>query len=119
MPYGDSATYLQAFTFQAEPVLGEANSLQIGSEKVGERDGLCRTSLLGDWCRAGQGDEGRAMAYKHRTWTGTTTRTSIRKVEIVALSISSPDGVHPHSKFLAYHDLRSVRKRQRSWVRSR
>ena len=30
MPYGDSTTYLQAFTFQAEPVLGPDQFLQIG-----------------------------------------------------------------------------------------
>ena len=26
---------------------------------------------------------------------------------IVAISISSPDGIHPHSKYLAYHDLKA------------
>ncbi|HMC98013.1 MAG TPA: hypothetical protein VKG92_10175, partial [Flavobacteriales bacterium] len=39
MPYGDSATYLQAFTFDAQPVLGAANTLQVGRKrmKMGEQ----------------------------------------------------------------------------------
>ena len=34
MPYGDSASYLQAFTFQAEPFLGPSNALQMGRSQL-------------------------------------------------------------------------------------
>jgi hypothetical protein len=34
MPYGDSATYIQSFTFNADPVLGPNNTLQIGRVKL-------------------------------------------------------------------------------------
>jgi hypothetical protein len=33
MPYGDSATYIQRFTFAATPELGPKNTLQIGRKK--------------------------------------------------------------------------------------
>ena len=34
MPYGDSATYIQAFSFNADPVAGANNTLQIGRTKL-------------------------------------------------------------------------------------
>ena len=34
MPYGDSATYRQAFPFTAVPKLGERNTLQLGRKKL-------------------------------------------------------------------------------------
>jgi hypothetical protein len=105
MPYGDSATYLQAFTFHAEPVLGAANTLQIGRRtfKVGEgfyplafssNDAL-RTKVV----KASYGID--APDLDRRDYNGVDVKGAA-----AAIAIGSPDGIHPHSKFLAYHDLR-------------
>ncbi|HQW04766.1 MAG: M28 family peptidase [Flavobacteriales bacterium] len=105
MPYGDSATYIQAFHFQAEPVLGEANSLQLGREKLVSgtdysvlpfsANGVVRGKVL----RVSYGIQ--APELDRDDYAGLDP-----KGRIVAISVSSPDGIHPHSKFLAFHDLR-------------
>ncbi len=105
MPYGDSATYLQSFTFQAEPVLGPANGLQLGRTTLAvEKDfevlpysatGVVRGKVM----RVGYGIQAPDL--------GTDDYKGLDpKGRVVAISVSSPDGIHPHSKFLAYHDLR-------------
>jgi hypothetical protein len=47
MPYGDNATYLQAFTFKAEPVLGPANTMQLGRKKLKLGEQVLSHALLG------------------------------------------------------------------------
>ncbi len=105
MPYGDSATYLQTFTFNAEPTLGEANVLQIGRTKfkVGEQfhplafssNGALRTKVV----KVSYGIDAPEL-----------DRTDYNGIDVTgavaAIAIGSPDGIHPHSKFLAYHELR-------------
>lgn len=106
MPYGDSASYLQAFTFQADPVLGAANALQIGRTKLKLPDdylvlpfsssGVVRGKLL----KAAYGIQAPDL--------GTDDYKDLDpKGRVVALSVSSPDGIHPHSKYLAHHDLQA------------
>jgi hypothetical protein len=106
MPYGDSTTYLQAFTFQAEPVLGPDQFLQIGRStlKLDEAYAVLPFSATGSargkLMKAGYGIQAPDL--------GTDNYKDLDpKGRIVALSISSPDGVHPHSKYLAYHDLKA------------
>ncbi|HRH39000.1 MAG TPA: M28 family peptidase, partial [Flavobacteriales bacterium] len=105
VPKGDSAQYVQAFTFNAPPVLGSANVLQLGRRRftVGkEYYPLAFSSngaILGELVKAGYGIDAPEL-----------DRTDYNGVEVkglvACLNISSPDGIHPHSKFLAYHDLR-------------
>ena len=106
MPYGDSATYLQAFTFNAEPTLGAANVLQVGRKKfkVGEQffplafssNGALRVKVM----KVAYGIDAPEL-----------DRTDYNGIDVTgaaaAIAIGSPDGIHPHSKFLAYHDLRA------------
>ncbi len=104
MPYGDSATYLQAFTFHAQPVLGEGNVLQIGRKKfkVGEQfhplafsgNGALRSKLV----KVSYGIDAPELDRTDYNGLDVTGATA-------AIAIGSPDGIHPHSKFLAYHDL--------------
>ncbi len=105
MPYGDSATYVQSFTFNAEPVLGAVNTLQVGRKrmKLGEEffplayssSGAVRAKLV----KVGFGIQ--APELGHDDYAGLEV-----KGFVAAMRIGSPDGIHPHSKFLAYHDLR-------------
>lgn len=111
MPYGDGATYLQAFTFAADPVRGAACTMQLGRSKPKLDDqwfplaytasGLARGKVL----KLGYGIVAPELHYADYS------DTLKLKDRIVAFSVSSPDGIHPHSKYLAYHDLQARAQR--------
>lgn len=106
MPYGDSTTYLQSFTFAAEPVLGPDQFLQIGRSTVKLDEGYRVLPFSGSG--PARGKLMRAAYGIHAADLGTDNYKDLDpKGRIVALSISSPDGIHPHSKYLAYHDLKA------------
>jgi len=104
VPFGDSASYLQAFNFQADPFLGPSNASQIGRSplEIDEAYGVLPFSapgvVRGKLLKAGFGID--APDLGREDYAGLDV-----KGRIVALLIGSPDGIHPHSKFLAYHDL--------------
>lgn len=107
MPYGDNASYLQAFTFNADPKLGEKNTLQLGRRnlKVGEEWYPLAFSASGPV-------RGKILKLEYGivapelNWKDYPDSANF-KDRIVAFSVSSPDGIHPHSKYLAYHDLQA------------
>ncbi|MCB0795284.1 MAG: M28 family peptidase [Flavobacteriales bacterium] len=105
MPYGDSATYVQEFPFAGEPRLGAVNDLQIGRRKfqVGEdfhpMPFSASASALTKVLKCGYGIQ--APELENDDYAGKDPAG-----RCVALSIGSPDGIHPHSRFLTYHDLR-------------
>ncbi|HPF90695.1 MAG TPA: M28 family peptidase [Flavobacteriales bacterium] len=104
MPYGDSASYIQSFTFNAEPVLGPGNTLHIGRAglKLDEQyavmpfsaNGVARAKVK----KVGYGIQAPDLNYDDY-------KDEDVKGWIAAIAVGSPDGIHPHSKFLAYHDL--------------
>lgn len=107
MPYGDQASYLQAFTFQSEPTLGAVNTLQLGRRqlKVGEQWYPLAFSASGPV-------RGKILKLDYGIVAPELKRSDYPdsadfKDRIVAFSVSSPDGIHPHSKYLAYHDLQA------------
>lgn len=106
MPYGDKATYMQAFNFQAAPVLGSGNALQVGRKRLKPGDDFHPLTIStsgearGKVLKVGYGIHAPELGHDDYAGTDLSGR-------IAAISISSPDGIHPHSKFLAYHDLRS------------
>lgn len=105
MPYGDSASYIQAFTFSADPLLGQNNTLQIGRVKLKLDDdfavmpfsanGLARAKVK----KVGYGIQAPDLKYDDYADEDV-------KGWVAAIAIGSPDGIHPHSKYLVYHDLR-------------
>lgn len=104
MPYGDSATYLQAFTFNAPPVLGEGNTLQVGRKRMKLNEGFfplafsSAGAVRGKLVKLGYGIE--APELDRNDYDGVEVQGLV-----AAIAIGSPDGIHPHSKFIAYHDL--------------
>ncbi len=105
MPYGDSATYRQAFTFAGQPVLGGKQVFQLGRERlaIGEQYHPLSFSgngaVLATVARCGYGI--------HAPELGRNDFADIDlKGKCAAIAVGSPDGIHPHSKFIAYHDLR-------------
>jgi hypothetical protein len=106
MPYGDSATYIQSFPFTATPELGAKNTLQIGRKKLVLHEDYyplsasASTQVFTKLLRLEFGIE--APDLGRNEYDGVDA-----KDRAVAFSVSSPDGIHPHSKFVAYNDLRS------------
>jgi len=97
--------FLQPFTFNAEPQLGSANSLQLGRSKLKPGEDYYPISASGSGTARGTivkvGYGIQAPELQHDDLAGIDLNG-----KIAAISISAPDGIHPHSKFLAYHDLR-------------
>ncbi len=106
MPYGDSATYLQAFTFNAEPTLGASNVLQIGRRKFKVNEGFHPLAFSSNAAL-----RTKVVKVSYGIDAPELERTDYNGIDVTgaaaAIAIGSPDGIHPHSKFLAYHDLRS------------
>lgn len=106
MPYGDKATYMQAFNFQAAPVLGPGNTLQVGRKRLKHGDDFLPLTISasgearGKVLKVGYGIHAPELGHDDYADTDLTGR-------IAAISISSPDGIHPHSRFLAHHDLKA------------
>ena len=104
MPYGDKASYLQTFSFKADPVLGTANTLQVGRKRVKVNEDFAPMpfsaagSALGKIYKVGYGILAPELNHDDYGEVSLTGR-------IAAIAISSPDGIHPHSKFVAHHDL--------------
>lgn len=111
MPYGENASYLQPFTFAAEPKLGALNTLQLGRKKlkVGEQWYPLAYSAVGDV-------RGTIRKLDYGIVAPELGRvdypdTLDLKDRVAAFSVSSPDGVHPHSKYIAYNDLQGRAQR--------
>ncbi|MFN3875935.1 MAG: M28 family peptidase, partial [Flavobacteriales bacterium] len=110
-PYGDNGTYLQAFTFQAEPKRGPANTLQVGRRRLKPDEewiplGFSASSgARGKILKLGYGIVAPELGY--RDYPDTLSL----KDRVAAFSVSSPDGIHPHSKYLVHHDLRARAER--------
>lgn len=104
MPYGDNATYLQAFNFKLDPVPGPGNTLQVGRKrlKMGEQFSPMPFSAsgpaLGKIYKVGYGIH--APELNHDDYGDASLAG-----RVAAIATSSPDGIHPHSKYLAHHDL--------------
>ncbi len=104
MPYGDNATYQQAFSFKLDPVAGPGNTMQLGRKrlKMGEQftpmPFSAAGAAMGKVYKVGYGIHAPELNHDDYGDASLTGR-------IAAIAISSPDGVHPHSKYLAHHDL--------------
>lgn len=105
-PKGDDGGYTQAFQFQDLPHRGTDNTLQLGRNhlKLGE-----------DFYPLGYSANAQVLTRVARCGYGIVApekgRDDFEGVEVkdraACMSISSPDGIHPHSAWLAYNDLRT------------
>ncbi len=101
---GDSAGYLQAFTFDGEPLLGTKNSAQVGRNQL--RIGVDFYPVK--WSSSGTVFT-RLAKCRYGISAPEKGRNDFQDVDVkdhaAAISIGSPDGIHPHSEWLDYHDL--------------
>ncbi len=111
MPYGDNAGYVQAFKFAAEPQRGANCTLQLGRKKP---------KLDEQWFPLGfsgsMGARGKVLKLGYGIVAPELNYSDYpdtleMKERVVAFSVSSPDGIHPHSKYLAHHDLQARAQR--------
>jgi aminopeptidase YwaD len=110
VPAGTDGKFLQPFTFNAQPETGKKNSLQLGRTKL---------KLVEDYHPLSASASAVARGKIERVGFGIHApdlqHDDYKDVDvsgkIVAISVSSPDGIHPHSKFLTYHDLRGRAER--------
>jgi hypothetical protein len=101
---GDIASFLQAFTFEDAPTLGPTNSVQVGRNKLvlGKEYYPVSLSASGTvFTRLAKCSYGiLAPELGRNDYDGLPV-----KDRAAAICVSSPDGIHPHSKWLNYHDL--------------
>ena len=104
-PKGDDGSYLQEFGFEGTPELViPRNNLQLGRTRLTvEKDYYpisfsANGSVLGKVTNCIYGIVSPEKDYNDLAG---------REIEgrVAAISIGSPDGIHPHSDYLAYHDL--------------
>jgi aminopeptidase YwaD len=111
MPYGGNAGYTQAFTFAADPQRGANCTLQLGRKKPKLDEQWIPLGFSGSMgvrgkvLKLGYGIVAPELNYSDYP------DTLDLKERVVAFSVSSPDGIHPHSKYLAHHDLQSRAQR--------
>ncbi|MBK9146968.1 MAG: M28 family peptidase [Flavobacteriales bacterium] len=111
MPYGDEATYVQSFTFAADPVRGPMNTLQLGRKKLKIDEQWFPLGYSGSMGARGKVLKlGYGIAAPELNYADYPDTLEL-KDRIVAFSVSSPDGIHPHSKYLAHHDLQARAQR--------
>lgn len=104
-PKGNAGSYLQEFTFLADPVNGPGNYLQIGRRtfKAGEEFYFPSYSARG----VARGTIYKVLYGIHAPELGYDDFGDVDlKGRVAAMAIGSPDGIHPHSKYLDHHDLR-------------
>ncbi len=104
LPKGDEASFLQAFTFETAPVLGPQNSVQVGRSQL---------KLGTEYYPVSWSSSGTVFTRSAKCGYGINApemnRNDFNGVDVkghaAAICVSSPDGIHPHSKWLAYHDI--------------
>jgi aminopeptidase YwaD len=103
-PLPNKTDYYSDFDFTATPILGENNELKINDLKL----------LLGeDFYPASYSASGKANGKLVNVGFGITDESlnyndfsdNIEPGSVFLLNISSPDGIHPHSKYLKHHDV--------------
>jgi hypothetical protein len=103
-PAGDSASYLQAFTFEDAPTLGPANAVQVGRNML-----LLGTEYYPVSLSATGSVFSRLAKCSYGILAPDIGRNDYEGVVVkdraAAICISSPDGIHPHSKWINHHDL--------------
>ncbi|MBK8225764.1 MAG: M28 family peptidase [Flavobacteriales bacterium] len=111
MPYGDNAGYTQAFKFAAEPQRGANCTLQLGRKKPKPDEQWFPLGFSGSMGARGKILKlGYGIVAPELNYSDYPDTLDLKE-RVVAFSVSSPDGIHPHSKYLAHHDLQARAQR--------
>lgn len=101
---GDEGGYLQGFPFDGTPVRGPKNTAQLGRNQLMVGTDFYPVS----WSSPGSVFT-RLAKCRYGIKAPEKGRNDYEDVDVkdhaAAISIGSPDGIHPHSEWLDYHDL--------------
>lgn len=104
IPKGDEGAFLQGFPFDGVPTLGTRNAAQLGRNKLDPGTDFYPVS----WSSSGSVFT-RLAKCRYGILAPEKGRNDYEGVEVkdhaAAISIGSPDGIHPHSEWLDHHDL--------------
>ena len=107
MPLGDEQSYFQSFDFLAGKSFEGTNQLVIGDEQLEQGESYFPMNF------SGNGEvEGKLVSVGFGIQAPELELDEYSKAvdlegNIALMDVSSPDGIHPHSKYSAYHDLRN------------
>lgn len=106
-PLGDDGGFYQSFDFLAGKSFGENNMLTLDGQEMQRDEGYFPMNFSGN----GQVD-GSLVSVGFGIQAPELELDEYAGVEdlqgnIALMDVSSPDGIHPHSKYSAYHDLRN------------
>lgn len=103
-PKGDDGGFLQGFPFDGTPTPGNRNAVQLGRNKLDPGTDFYPVS----WSSSGSVFT-RLAKCRYGILAPEKGRNDYEGVEVkdhaAAISIGSPDGIHPHSEWLDHHDL--------------
>ncbi|GAB4411996.1 MAG: hypothetical protein OHK0039_17630 [Bacteroidia bacterium] len=105
-PMGDKGSYIQAFPFYAPVLVNPSTQLHLRGEvlALGKDFYPLSTSVNGRVQEAPLVDVGFGIEAPELDYSDYTEGADYAG-KVFVMNYSSPDGVHPHSKYLAYHDL--------------
>jgi hypothetical protein len=103
-PVPGQPNFFAEFDFAALPILGENNSLLIDDRELKQGDDFYPVS----WSASGSAS-GKlvnvSFAIEDEELKHNDFSEEIPSGAVLMIDISSPDGIHPHSKFLKHHDV--------------
>ena len=106
-PLGVEDSWYQDFDFLAGKNYGGTKQLMIGDKGLSIDEDYFPLNFSGNAAASGKlvmagfGIQAEELSYDDYK------DVEMEEGDIVVLSVSSPDGIHPHSKYAAYHDLRN------------
>ena len=105
MPMGSEGSYYQEFEFKDKAVISESNFIKLSDNELEMGSGYYPTSYSGNaqfegpMIDIGFGIHAPELEYDDLEGKGNL------EDKIILINISSPDGIHPHSKYLDHHDI--------------
>jgi len=105
LPYGTEGSYFQEFEFKSKAIINPENWLELDGEKMENGKTFYPISYSGN----GEFDSEIvdikfAISAPEFDYNDLEMNTDLEG-KIVLFDISSPDGIHPHSKYIEYHDI--------------
>jgi hypothetical protein len=104
-PLGDDNTFLQAFDFLASKEVGDRTTLSIDDNQV-NNENFYPLNFSGNTTAEGKIIDGGFGIHALELGYDDYAKLTELKNKILLINISSPDGIHPHSKYLDYHNLK-------------
>ena len=105
LPYGTEGSYFQEFEFKAKAKISLDNWLELDGEKLENGKAFYPISYSGNGVFDSEiVDINFAISAPELEYNDLEMNADLEG-KTVLFDISSPDGIHPHSKYIEYHDI--------------